>query len=521
MTCSITINGQPAGLADLRRSDKVELSYDSTREQNDVAAIDALRPVNENRFAIVIGIQNYDDNTLSKLEWTASDAKLLHETLLNRYGCGPDNTLLLVDETRVRIEQAIPDWLGKSGIASEVIVFFAGHAYVDDDGLSFLAAKDFDLTRITESGISLSWLREQLEECPAREKLLLLDCSRVGEGADQQRQLSAARLIESLKPEKEPAEFRTTWAIASSTADQRGLDWAEKQHGLFGWFVADAYSGNGDGNEDLHLEPTELFDYLRNEMAQITIDEQSQLPKLFRPDSTPPEQDRLTPAAKDAVRKLLATYWEPGSRRGVPAVAQADYLTASRLVGDEPDAQVTWALIQHRNREAREAQKHFERVKLSHPDHLLPYEALAWLQADQRRYAESLTELTILLQKLRGDDPDEPAVFDENARRVVAFAGGIREFALTIPDAARHPSVDVQAKLDEAIAAFGDEAISVHTSARKAVTDKVATYDSQLAEAKGTNRATLIELERKRIEKYVTYDAAAARRAIIARLDED
>jgi serine/threonine protein kinase len=519
--CSITINGQPAGLADLRRSDKVELSYDSTREQNDVAAIDALRPVNNNRFAIVIGIQNYDDNTLSKLEWTASDAKLLHETLLNRYGCGPDNTLLLVDETRVRIEQAIPDWLGKSGIASEVIVFFAGHAYVDDDGLSFLAAKDFDLSRITESGISLSWLREQLEECPAREKLLLLDCSRVGEGADQQRQLSAARLIESLKPEKEPAEFRTTWAIASSTADQRGLDWAEKQHGLFGWFVADAYSGNGDGNEDLHLEPTELFDYLRNEMAQITIDEQSQLPKLFRPDSTPPEQDRLTPAAKDAVRKLLATYWEPGSRRGVPAVAQADYLTASRLVGDEPDAQVTWALIQHRNREAREAQKHFERVKLSHPDHLLPYEALAWLQADQRRYAESLTELAILLQKLRGDDPDEPAVFDENARRVVAFAGGIREFALTIPDAARHPSVDVQAKLDEAIAAFGDEAISVHTSARKAVTDKVATYDSQLAEAKGTNRATLIELERKRIEKYVTYDAAAARRAIIARLDED
>ena len=519
--CSITINGQSAQLADLRRSDKVELSYDSTREQNDVAAIDALRPIHENRFAIVIGIQNYDDNTLSKLEWTASDAKLLHETLQSRYGCQPDNTLLLVDETRVRIEQAIPDWLGKSDIASEVIVFFAGHAYVDDNGQSFLAAKDFDLTRITESGISLSWLREQLEDCPAREKLLMLDCSRVGGGADQQRQLSAARMIESLKPEKDPAEFRTTWAIASSTADQRGLDWAEKQHGLFGWFVANAYSGNGDRNQDVHLEPTELFDYLRNEMAQVTIDEHSQLPKLFSPDATPPEQDRLTPAAKDAVKKLLATYWEPGPRRGVPAAAQADYLTASRLVGDEPDAQITWALIQHRNREDREAQKHFERVKLSHPESLLPHEGLAWLQADQGRYAESLTELTTLLRKMRGDAPDEPAVFNENARRVVAFAGGIREFALTIADAARHPSTAVEKKLDEAVAAFGDEAISVHASARKAVTDKVAEYDTQLAEAKGTNRATLIELERKRIEKYVEYDTAAARRAILARLDED
>jgi hypothetical protein len=429
--------------------------------------------------------------------------------------------LLLVDETRVRIEQAIPDWLDKSDIASEVIVFFAGHAYVDDDGLSFLAAKDFDLSRIAESGISLSWLREQLEGCPAREKLLLLDCSRVGEGADQQRQLSAARLIESLKPEKEPAEFRTTWAIASSTADQRGLDWVEKQHGLFGWFVADAYSGHGDRNQDVHLEPTELFDYLRNEMAQVEIGENSQLPKLFRPDATPLDQDRLTPAAKDAIKKLLATYWEPGPRRGVPAAAQADYLTASRLAGDEEDAQITWALIQHRNREDREAQKHFDRVKLSHPNNQLPYEGLAWLQADQKRYTESLVELTALLRLMRGTDPDEPPVVDEDVKRVVAFAGGIREFALTISESVRQPSASVQANLDKAISAFGDEAISIHESARKSVVDKAADYDEQLVAAKGTNRATLIELERKRIEKYVEYDTAAARRAIIERLDED
>ncbi len=519
--CSITINGQPAELADLRRTDKVELSYDSTREQNDVAAIDALRPVNENRFAIVIGIQNYDDKTLSKLEWTAADAKLLHQTLQNRYGCEPDNTLLLVDETRVRIEQAIPDWLGKSDIASEVIVFFAGHAYVDDDGLSFLAVRDFDLSRIAESGISLSWLREQLEGCPAREKLLLLDCSRIGDGADLQRQLSAARLIESLKPEKDPAEFRTTWAIAASTADQRGLNWPEKQHGLFGWFVADAYAGHGDRNQDVHLEPTELFDYLRNEMAQVKIGDNSQLPKLFQPDATPPEQDRLTPAAKEAIRKLLATYWEPGSRRGVPAAAQADYLIASRLAGDEEDAQITWALIQFRNREDREAQKYFERVKLSHPNNPLSYEGLAWLQADQSRFTESLVELTALLRLMRGTDPDEPPVVDQDVKRVVAFAGGIREFALTISESARQPSASVQANLDKAISAFGDEAISIHESARKSVVDKAADYDEQLVAAKGTNRATLIELERKRIEKYVEYDTVAARRAIIERLDED
>jgi len=126
-----------------------------------------------------------------------------------------------------------------------------------------------------------------------------------------------------------------------------------------------------------------------------------------------------------------------------------------------------------------------------------------------------------LLQIMQGDGSDGPPVLDEDVKRVVAFAGSIREFALTISESDRQPSASVQANLDKAISAFGDEAISIHESARKLVVDKAADYDEQLVAAKGTNRATLIELERKRIEKYVEYDTAAARRAIIARLDED
>lgn len=519
--CPVTINGDPALLGDLRRADKVELSYDSTREQNDVSAIDALRPVNGNRYAIVIGIQHYDDKSLSPLAWSAADAKALHATLQSRYGCGPDDTLLLVDETRVRIEQAIPDWLRKTDVNSEVIVFFAGHAYVDDEGSPYLAAKDFDLSRVSESGIALNWLRSEMESCPAREKLLLLDCSRSGEGSDLEHQPSTARMIESLKPEKDPAEFRTTWAIASSTADQRGQDWTEKEHGLFGYFVTDAYSGNGDRNQDIHLEPTELFDYLRNEMAQVTINDQAQLPKLFRPDATPPAQDRLSPQAKDAIKRLLAAYWTPGSRRGVPPAASGDYLTASRLSGDEPDAQLAWALIQHRNREDRESQKYFERVKLSHPNLLLSYEGLAWLHADAGRFPSSLAELTTLVQKLRGDDPEEELIIDANVRRIVAFAGNIREFSVTIPEASRQPTAASLASLDKAVEALGAEPVSIYESSRKAIVDRVADYDSQLEAAKGTNKATLIELERKRIEKYVTFDTAAARQAIVSGLDEE
>ena len=160
-------------------------------------------------------------------------------------------------------------------------------------------------------------------------------------------------------------------------------------------------------------------------------------------------------------------------------------------------------------------------MKLSSPELLLPYEALAWLEADQRHYSESFSELTTLLQKLRGDDPAEAPVFDDNARRVVVFAARIREFAVTIPDSSRQPPATSQSQLDKSVAAFGDEAVAIYEAARTSVTDKVTDYDTQLVAAKGTNQATLIELERKRIEKYVTFDATAARQAIVARLDED
>ena len=210
----VAIEGQDATLADLRRNDQIEITYDSANDRAEVSAIDAVRPDHENRFAIVIGNQAYDDNRLTKLPSAVSDAKLVQATLLNRYGCSPDRTLLLADETHVRITQAIPDWLKRTNPQSELLVYFVGHAYLDDQGQPYLAAKDFDSTRVRETGISLSWLRGQLEDCAASEKVLLLDASHAGEGQDLKQQPSSAAMLEAIKPAKDPAVFRKSYAIA-------------------------------------------------------------------------------------------------------------------------------------------------------------------------------------------------------------------------------------------------------------------------------------------------------------------
>lgn len=510
--CPVTINGETAVLADLRRNDRLELTYDSTNEQNDVSAIDALRTATDNRYAIVIGNHSYDDNSLTRLPYAASDAKLLSETLQLRYRCGPERTLLLVDETRVRIEQAIPDWLRKTDSNSEVILFFAGHAFVDDEGHPYLAAKDFDSSRTAESGISLAWLREQLENCPAVEKLLLLDCCRHVEGLDPARQPSPATMLTAVQPEKDPAVFQTTFAIAASGGNQSGLDWAEKQQGLFAWFLADAYSGRGDQNQDIHLEPAELFNYVSAGMADVEVDKQKQQPVLFIPDATPPPDDRLSPEAIEAIRNLLAAHWS--NPRRMPPSAAGEFLAASRLAVDEPDAQLAWALLQLKGRFDDEARKYFEQVRLSHPKRLQAHEGVVWVDAYGGRFRNAIPALAGLCQQIKTRNPDE-VIIDPLVSRLLNYAGHIREYAGSIAEPARRPDAAALTELDEAVAALGDEAVAPYAAGRKNVADKNAEFTEKIATENDSNQKIAMELQQKRLTSYIEFEFDEVRRLIL------
>ncbi len=75
------------------------------------------------------------------------------------------------------------------------MVFFTGRAYKDADGKVYLALKDFDPARIGDTGLALQWLVDELEKCPAKEKLLLLDASHAGTGADLAMEPSAEEML--------------------------------------------------------------------------------------------------------------------------------------------------------------------------------------------------------------------------------------------------------------------------------------------------------------------------------------
>ena len=218
------------------------------------------------RWAIIIGNQRLRRPARSA-GWNTplADAKLLRDALVGRYQVPADQVLSLTDESLVRLEQSIPDRLGRIGADGKLLVYVAGHAYKDDDGSVYFAPKNFDLKRMGATGLPLQWLVDELEKCPAKEKLLLLDCSharqgrRSGDGTVDGRD---AALAEGAARPRAAAHGHGHRQLPGRPARRRLAREAARAVRVARW--PRAIPGEADKNRDNRLEPTELFGYLQD-----------------------------------------------------------------------------------------------------------------------------------------------------------------------------------------------------------------------------------------------------------------
>lgn len=94
----------------------------------------------ENAYALIIGISDYKDPRIPKLNYTHADAEGIFKLLTDpkRLGLSKDRIKLLLDEdaTRFNIKNAINTWLFKNADKDSVVfIFFAGHGGLEEDHL--------------------------------------------------------------------------------------------------------------------------------------------------------------------------------------------------------------------------------------------------------------------------------------------------------------------------------------------------------------------------------------------------
>jgi uncharacterized caspase-like protein len=287
----------------------VALSVSATVAPAQVAKDDrGLEPVAEaarrfdrgRQWAVVIGIDHYDDKTIRPLQYAVEDAQLVAGVMTEKCGYPVGNVLVMTDKptdanrlpTGANLRSRIPEWLKKAESGDTVIVFYAGHGFLDDRGQGVLAARDCEREHLGLTGVRTDDIRNLLHHCKASQKLLVLDCCHAGgaqgpgppppQGAHSlsrpRRPIALLSLLVGEPPGEPPRppdfplrpvfdKARGLITLASCGRSQWSREWDAERHGLFTFFLVQGLAGAADTDRNGIVDSDELFRYTYEEVT--------------------------------------------------------------------------------------------------------------------------------------------------------------------------------------------------------------------------------------------------------------
>jgi len=236
------------------------------------------------RFAVVIGIGNYQNASIPDLAYAAVDAQSIYDLLTDpsRGGYSKENVKLLLgrEATRRNIVAAIGSWLFRRvGPDDEVFVYYAGHGAVESDrtgteadGLAkYLVPADAVPQELFVTGISNGELARMFQALKTKRFVFFLDSCYSAGTTGLGRALTATGFrAGSLSSDLYGNLAGSGQAIvAAAKPNQVALELPEFSHGLFTKFVLDGLQGRADANGDGLVTLLELYPYLSKEVPRV------------------------------------------------------------------------------------------------------------------------------------------------------------------------------------------------------------------------------------------------------------
>ena len=216
------------------------------------------------RWAAIVGVNDYQD--VPKLRFCVADARLLYKTLHEQAGFSKDRMALLTDgagrfsdmPTRKNIERRLGELLSFAGPDDTLLVFFSGHGLRDDQGRGYFAPIDANKNDLPGTCVSIGKIKQWLQACKARRKVLVLDTCHAGTARatamDKRIAIGSADLVEQ-------AAAQGFVTLASCGPDQQSHESPKLGHGVFSHYLARGLKGEADRDRDGWVDFDELYRY--------------------------------------------------------------------------------------------------------------------------------------------------------------------------------------------------------------------------------------------------------------------
>ena len=270
---------QGANARRFHREFSLPISQDSVRikaEGRGGAATETVAsPRIDKRWAVVIGVGQYESDDIPDLEFARADAESVYE-FLKSDAAGPfDEVLFLADDqaTGASMRQALFVFLQQADWNDLVVIYYAGHGAPDPsrpDNL-YLLPSDADINALAATGFPMWDVKTALRRQIAAERVLVIadachsagtaDGDVVGGGGSN---AIAGGFSQLFTPS------RRLMMTAANTNEFSLEDARWGGHGVFTHFLMDALTGKGDADGDGIVTFTEVFDFVASNVRTAT-----------------------------------------------------------------------------------------------------------------------------------------------------------------------------------------------------------------------------------------------------------
>lgn len=237
------------------------------------------------RWAVVIGVSDYQDPEIQGLQYADRDAKafydFLRSDLAGMGGFAPENIQILLNEdaTYVNMKVALFDFL-KNALEEDVVyIYFAGHGTPDPQRNQnlYLLPYDANSKQLGGTGFPMEDMNRALRDVRAKHKILITDaCHSGGINTPGLRALTLNEINSNFLNAMISSEgvHATLTASRANEYSREGDEWGGG-HGVFTYYLLEALRGAADIDRDHIVSINEAFEYTRDQVRRGTNGEQT------------------------------------------------------------------------------------------------------------------------------------------------------------------------------------------------------------------------------------------------------
>ncbi|MFH0803178.1 MAG: caspase family protein [bacterium] len=224
-------------------------------------------------WAVVVGINRYEDSEIQSLKYAVPDAQAFKNFVESQKTSGLYKAvhikyLVNKDATLRNLKTALGVFLNDARQDDVVYVFIASHGAVDPQGDSYILTCDANFNSLYSTALPMEEFKKLLmDRIFAERTIVIADACHSGGIGNNTR---GAREIDMNEFKRFLETSKGRAILTASRAKELSQEDSKLGHGLFTFYLLEGLSGKADANGDNIVTVSELFDYVNEKVVKIS-----------------------------------------------------------------------------------------------------------------------------------------------------------------------------------------------------------------------------------------------------------